>query len=125
MDKKIFGEFHATNSFSNQMEAMTRWETLSEKLLESTITYMFSELMSDYIPNSEQNAEIKAAAEQPSSSPASPDSTNQVDGAGKISQNIECPPPEVTDYSLEEWPNSNNKPLCEIDTTEEAASQPR
>ena len=46
-----------------------------------------------------------------------------MDGAENATQNNTWPPLEVTEYSLREWPNSNNKPLCEIDTTEEAASQ--
>ena len=105
-----FGNFHSTNPFGNEIETMTRWDTLTENLLESTIADMFPELMSDYIPNSDQNPEKK-------------DNTNPVDGAGNTKQNNAWPPLEVTDYSLEEWPNSNNKPLCEIDTTEEPASQ--
>ena len=123
MDENNFGDFHATNPFGNEVETMIRWDTLTENLLKSTIADMFSELMSHYIPNLEQNAETTAAAERPGSSPASPDSTNPVDGAGNTTQNIAWPPLEVTDCSLEEWPNSNNKPLCEIDTTEEAALQ--
>ena len=125
MDGNDFGTSHATNPFENEIETTTRWDTLTENLLESTIADMFSEIMSDYIPNSEQNAEITAAAEQPGSSTASPDSTDPVDGAENATQSNTWPPLEVTDYSLREWPNSNNKPLCEIDTTEEAASQGR
>ena len=123
MDGNNFGTFHATNPFGNELETTTRWDTLTENLLESTIADTFSEILFDYIPNSEQNAEIPAAAEQSGSSPASPDSTNPVDGAENTTQNNTWPPLEVTDYSLREWPNSNKKPLCEIDTTEEAASQ--
>ena len=121
MNGNDFGKFHATNPYGNEIETMTRWNTLIEILLEPTIADMFSEIMSDYIPNSEQNAEI-AAAEQPGSSRASPDSTNPVDGAENTTQNNTWPPLEVTDYSLREWPNLNNGPLCEKDTTEEAAS---
>ena len=123
MDGNNFGTFHATNPFGNEIETTTRWNTLIEILLESTIADMFSEIMSDYIPNSERNAEITAAAEQSGSSPASPDSANPVDGAENATQNKTWPSLEVTDYSLKEWPNSNKKPLCEIDTTAEAASQ--
>ena len=121
MFEKHFGDIHATNPFRNEMVPMNRWDILTENRLESTIADMFSELMSDYIPNSEQNAEITAAAERPGLSPASPDSTDPVDGAENTTQNDAWPPLEITDRSLEEWPNSNNKPLCEIDTTEEAA----
>ena len=113
MDRKNFGIFHATNPFGNEIETTTRWDTLTENLLESTIADMFSEILSDYIPSSEQNAEITAAAEQSGSSPASPDSTDPVDGAENATQSKTWPPLEVTD----------KKPLCEIDTTEEAASQ--
>ena len=122
MDEINFGDFHATNPFGNEIENIIRWDTLTEGLLESTIADMFSEFMSDYIPNSEQNAEITAAAERHSSFPVSPDSTNPVDGAENTMQNNAWPPLEVTDCSLQEWPNSNNKPLCEIDTTEEEAA---
>ena len=117
------GNFHATNPFGNEMETMTRWETLTENLLESTIADMFSELIFNYIPNSVKMQKKTAAAEQPSSSPASPDSTNPVDEAENTTLNNAWPPLEVTDYSLRGWPNSNNKPLCEISTAEEAASR--
>ena len=66
--------------------------------------------MSDYIPKSEQSAEITAAAEQPGSSPASLDSTDPVDGAENATQSNTWPPLEVTDYNFREWPNSNKKP---------------
>ena len=102
---------------------MTRWDTLTDDLLQPTITDMFSEFMSDYIFNLEQNMEMTAAAEQPGSSQASPDSTNPVDGTENTTRNNAWPPLEVTDYSLEEWPNSNNKPLCEASTAKETASQ--
>ena len=57
--------FYATNPFGSVMENMTRLDTLTEDLLEPTITDIFSEFMSDYISNLEQNMEITAAAEQP------------------------------------------------------------
>ena len=79
--------------------------------------------MSDYVSNSEQNAEKTAAAEQPSSSPASPNSTNLLDSAENTTQGNAWPPLEVRDYSLREWPNSNNKPSCEMSTAEEITSQ--
>ena len=79
--------------------------------------------MSDYVSNSEQIAEITAAAEQPSSSPASPNSTNLLDSAENATQGNAWPPLEVTDYSLKEWLNSNNKPSCELSTAEEITSQ--
>ena len=123
MDRDSLGNFHATNPFGNEMEANIRWDTLIENLLESTITEMFPELMSDYVSNSEQNAEITAAAEQPSSSPASPNSTNLLDSAENTTQGNAWPPLEVTDYSVREWPNSNNKPSCETSTAEEITSQ--
>ena len=46
-----------------------------------------------------------------------------MDGAENTTQKTALPPLEVTDYSLEGWPNSNKKPLCEVSTTEEDASQ--
>ena len=87
MDENDFGTFHATNPFGNEIETMTRWDTFTEDLLESTIADMFSEIMSDYIPNSKQSAETTAAAEQPGSSPASPDSFDPVDGVETATQN--------------------------------------
>ena len=90
MDRNNFGTFHATNPIGNEIETTTRWDTLTENL-ESTIADMFSKIMSDYIPNSEQSAEMTAAAEQPGSSPASPDSTNPVDGAEKATHSNTWP----------------------------------
>ena len=83
----------------------------------------FSEFMSDYIPNSEQNMEIVAAGSQPNSSRASPDSTNPADGAENTMQSYAWPPLEVTDYSSDDWPNSNNRPICEPSTSREALTQ--
>ena len=79
--------------------------------------------MPDYVSNSEQITEITAAAEQPSSSPASPNSANLLDSAENATQGNAWPPLEVTDYSLKEWLNSNNKPSCELSTAEEITSQ--
>ena len=66
--------------------------------------------MSDYIPSADQNTEMTTAAEQLGSSQASPDSTHPVDSTGNTTRSNAWPPLEVTDYSLEEWPNSNKKP---------------
>ena len=115
--------FHATNPFSSTTENSTRWETLTENLQEPPITDLFSELLSDPISNTEQNKETTAAVEQLGWSQASPDSTNPVDSTGNTTRNNAWPRLEVTDYSLEEWPNSNNKPLRETSAAEEAASQ--
>ena len=79
--------------------------------------------MSDYVSNSEQKAEITAAAEQPSSSPASPNSTNLLDSAENATQGKTSPLLEVTDYSLKEWPNSNNELVSGMSTAEKNASQ--
>ena len=38
-------------------------------------------------------------------------------------QNIAWPPLEVTDYSSDGWPNSNNRPTCEPSTSKEAVTQ--
>ena len=84
---------------------------------------MFSELMSDYISNTEQNMEMTTAAEQLGSSQASPDSTDPVDSTGSTTRNNAWPLLEVTDYSLEEWLNSNKKPPYETSEAEETASQ--
>ena len=70
--------FHATNPFGSVMKNMTLWDTLTEDLLEPTITDIISEVMCDYISNLERNMEKSAAVEQPGSSQASPDSTNPV-----------------------------------------------
>ena len=55
--------FHATNPFGNMIENTTRWETLADNLQKPTITNVFSELLSDFIPNAEQNTEMTTAAE--------------------------------------------------------------
>ena len=70
--------FHATKAFGNVIEDATRSETLIDNPQEPTIADMFSELMSDYISNTEQNMEMTSAAEQLGSSQASPDSTDPV-----------------------------------------------
>ena len=114
--------FHATNPFSNVIEDATHWETLTDNPQVPTIADIFSELMSDYISNTEQNMEI-TAAEQLGSSQSSPDSTDPVDSTGSTTQNNAWPPLEVTDYRLEEWPNSNKKPSYETSAAEETASQ--
>ena len=115
MNRDNLRSFHATNPFGN--------DALTEYLSESTMTRMFSELMSDYVSNSEQNAEITAAAEQPSSSPASPNSTNLLDSAKNSTQGNTWPLLEVTDYSLKEWPNSNNELVSGTSTAEKNTSQ--
>ena len=102
--------FHATNPFSNVMEDATCWEIPTDNQQEPTIAGMFSEPMSNYISNTEQNMEMTTAAEQLGSSQASPDSTDPVDSTGNTTRNNAWPPLEVTDYSLEEWPNSNKNP---------------
>ena len=66
----------------------------------NTITMnIFSEFVSDYIPNSEQNMKMVAAESQPSSSRASPDITNPAEGAEITMQSNSWLPLEVTDYS--------------------------
>ena len=86
MDRDSLGNFHATNTFGNEMQTNIRWDTLTDNLLESAITEIFSELMSDYVSNSEQIAEITAATEEPNSSPASPISTILLDSAENATQ---------------------------------------
>ena len=115
--------FHATNPFGNIVRDATSWETLTNSSPEPTITDMFLEFMSDYIPSTDQNTEMTTAAEQLGSSQASPDSTNPVDSTGNNTRNNAWPPLEVTDYILEEWPNSNKKPQYETSAVEETASQ--
>ena len=123
LDWDVPENLHATNPFGSMIENTTRWETLADNLQEPTITNVFSELMSDFIPNAEQNTEMRNAAEQLDSSQASPDSTNPVDGTENTTRNNAWPPLEVTDYSLEEWPNSNKKPKRETSVAEATASQ--
>ena len=94
--------FHATNPFGNIVGDATRWETLTNNSPEPTITDMFLEFMSDYIPSIDQNTEMTTAAEQLGSSQASPDSTNPVDSTRNITRNNAWTPLEVTDYSLED-----------------------
>ena len=67
--------------------------------------------------------EMTTAAQQLGSSQASPDSTSPVVGTGNTTRNDAWPPLEVTDYSLEEWPNSNKKTPYEISAAEETAPQ--
>ena len=68
----------------------------------STMTInMFSGLMSDYIPNSEQNMEMVATGNQPNWSRASPDSTIPADDTELTMQSNAWPPLEVTDYGLD------------------------
>ena len=62
--------FHATNPFGNIVRDATSWETLTNSSPEPTITDMFLEFMSDYIPSTDQNTEMTTAAEQLGSSQA-------------------------------------------------------
>ena len=103
-------DFHATNPFRRRTEATTEQ---NECRLDSAIAAVFSEVMSDFVPSQEQNAEIAVATSQPNSSRASPDSTNPPDDAETTTQRNTWPPLEVTDYSLENWPNSNHGPTGE------------
>ena len=103
-------DFHATNPFRRRTEATTEQ---NECRLDSAIAAIFSEIMSDFVPSQEQNAEIAVATSQPNSSRASPDSTNLPDNTETTTQRNTWPPLEVTDYSLENWPNSNQGPTSE------------
>ena len=100
--------FHTTNPFESGITATIELNGVNGSRTDTTIAAMFSEIMSDYIPSQEQIVEIAAATSLPSSSRASPDSTNPLDGAETIMQNDIRPPLEVTDYSLENWPNYNH-----------------
>ena len=113
-------DLHATNPFRRGTEATIEQ---NECRLDSAIAAMFSEVMSDYVPSQEQNAEIAVATSQPNSSRASPDSTNPQDGAETTMQRNTWPPLEVTDYSLENWPNSNQGPTCEPSTADTPIEQ--
>ena len=115
MNRDNLKNFHATNPFGN--------DAPTENVSESTMTRIFSELMSDYVSNSEQNAEITAAAEQPGSSPASPNSTNLLDSAENATHGNTWPLLEVTDYSSKERPNSNNELVSGMSTAEKNTSQ--
>ena len=103
-------DFHATNPFRRRTEATTEQ---NECRLDLAIAAVFSEAMSDFVPSQEQNAEIAVATSQPNSSRASPDSTNLPDNIETTTQRNTWPPLEVTDYSLENWPNSNQRPTSE------------
>ena len=117
MNRDNLRNFHVTDPFGNDAPI--------EDLSESTMTKMLSELMSDYVSNTEQNAEITAAAEQPSSSPASPNSTNLLDSAENATQGKTWPLLEVTDYTLKEWSNSNTEQISGTSTAEKNTSQDR
>ena len=62
-------DLHATNPFRRGREATIEQ---NECRLDSAIAAMFSEVMSDYVPSQEQNAEIAVATSQPNSSRPSP-----------------------------------------------------
>ena len=78
--------------------------------------------MSDNVSNAEQSAEVSSAS-QLYSSRASTDSANPVDGAEKTRQYNAWPPLEVFNYSLDDWPYSNNRPVNEQSTTNECNQQ--
>ena len=78
--------------------------------------------MSDNMSNAEQSAEV-ASASQLYSSRASPDSANPIDGAEKTRQCNTWTPLEVFNYSLDDWPYSNNRPVNEQSTTNECNQQ--
>ena len=65
-------------------------------------------MMSDYMSNTEQSAEI-ASGSQPYSSRASPDSADPANGTEATPQSNAWPPLEMTDFGLSNWPNSNNR----------------
>ena len=113
-------DFHATNPFRRETETTIEQ---NECRLDSAIGAMLSEIMSDYIPSQEQNTEIAVATSQPNSSRASPDSTNPQDDAETTRQRNTWPPLEVTDYSLENWPNSNQGPIHEPSTADTPIEQ--
>ena len=117
-------DFHATNPFRRRTEATTEQ---NECRLDSAIAAVFSEAMSDFVPSQEQHAEIAVATSQPNSSRASPDSTNLPDNTENTTQRNAWPPLGVTDYSLENWPNSNQGPTSEpsiVDTPNEQNDTP-
>ena len=43
--------FHVTNPFGSEIETVTGWNKLTKNLLDATIVDMFSEIISDYLPN--------------------------------------------------------------------------
>ena len=95
--------FHVTIPFASEIEMLSRSNASVEDAMCTMTANMFSEIMSDYMPNPEQNAETG--------------------GAEITSQSNAWPPLKVTDYSLDEWPNSNIRPTCEQNTTNEAITQ--
>ena len=105
--------FHTTNPFGSGINAVTELNGVNGSRSDTTIAAMFSEIMSDYVPSQEQTVEIAAATSQPNSSRASPDSKNPLVEAETTMQNNTRPQLEVTDYSLENGPNSNLGPTCE------------
>ena len=117
MDEREFRDLHATNPLCNEMETMLKWDILTENHLESTIADMFSEFMSDY-PQFGTNRRSNSCCRTTRLVASFPDSTNLVDSAENTTQINTWPLLEVTDCSLEEWPTSNNKPLCETNTAE-------
>ena len=111
--------FHTTNPSGSGINAVTELNGVNGSRADTTVAAMFSEIMSDYVPSQEQNAAIS----QPNSSRASPESTNPLDGAETTMQNNTWTPLEVTDYSLENWPNYNHGPTCELSAANSAIEQ--
>ena len=66
--------FYSTNLFASEVETLGGVNASAGNALSTMTMNMISELMSDYIPKSEQNMEMVAAGSQPNSSRASPDS---------------------------------------------------
>ena len=114
--------FHVTNPFASKIEKLGRSNASAERTMSTQTPTMFSEIMSDYIPNSEQNAEM-AAISQPNSSRASPDSATLADGVKNTTRSNAWPPLEVSNYTLDEWPNSNIRQTCRQNNTNEVITQ--
>ena len=62
---------YKTNPFASEIKTLGEVNASAEDAMSTMTMNMFSELMSDYIPSSEQNMEMVAAGSQPNSSRAS------------------------------------------------------
>ena len=75
-------------------------------------------IMSDYVSNASQSAEI-ASANHTNSSRASPESVDSANDNEATLLNNAWPLLKVTDHILSDWPNSNDKPVDAQSTASE------
>ena len=109
---------HAATPFARNLETVPRSIAHTDDTTDAMIAKILLDIMPDNLSNADENAEM-ASASQPESSRDSLDSTNSMDGAEATRQSNVWPPLEITNYSLDGWPNSNNRLANEQTTTNE------